>query len=716
MRIPIIAFAMCLAAATIAQPALVPWPKSMEVHEGVFAIQLASLMEGTGAEGWGTMLRADLVAMGGMARNQDEILRSIRFQRDDKLDKEAYVFTVEPDQVTIAASTREGALHATQTLRQLARKENTGTWAWPCIRVEDAPAFAWRGTMLDVSRHFYSVDFLKRYLDELARLKLNIFHWHLTDDQGWRVDVKKYPKLTEVGAWRTETDGMRYGGFYTQEQVKEVVAYAAARGITVVPEVEFPGHCSAALAAYPELGCRQDTLAVPTTWGVFHDVYCMGWDSTWTFFQDVLDELVPLFPAPWFHAGGDEVPKDRWEHCNACQERMHKEGLDNEQELQAWAMKRLQTYLARKGKRMVGWDEILEGGLDKAAVVEVWRGDEQARIARANGNEMVRTIYFDASPANLTMDAVKAFDPRVDGAVNGILGAECPVWSERIDARSIGYYVFPRIQLFAERMWTGALNSGIDRRIAPQLARLEGDGWITAQADKDLFLSKVRYQPATRSWHATTRCGRADMDVAWAMGRDSGTFNDTLVLHAPGTVALTPRWRGRPVEDATAITIVPNLALGAKQRVLPPTDRRYGSDPMHGMTDGLLGTESYGDDLWQGWWGVDPSITIDLDSVRTVTEISIRCLQQAGVWIVLPRAVEFAISDDGATWQALNIATHQVPLEGAGPLVHTFAAQPQVPVRMRYVKVLLHNGGKLPPSHLGAGNDSWVFADEVIVR
>jgi hexosaminidase len=699
-----------------AQPALVPLPTAIELKEGTFPLKQVSVIEGEGAQGWGRMLRSDLVANDALARTQNEILRSIRFQRDTAQGEEGYVLTVGKDMVTIDAATRIGALHATETLRQLAAKDSTGAWHWPCVRIQDAPAFAWRGTMLDVSRHFYPVDFIKRYLDVLASLKMNVFHWHLTDDQGWRVEVKKYPKLTEVGAWRTESDGSRYGGFYTQEEVKDVVAYAEARGITVVPEIEFPGHCTAAIAAYPWLGCRQDTIPVATTWGVHHDVYCVGRESTWTFFQNVLDELIPLFPAPWFHIGGDEVPKDRWQACAQCQARMKREGLKDEDALQAWAVKRLQRYLTGKGKRMIGWDEVLEGGLDSTAIVEVWRGDGEARKARANGNGMIRTIYFDASPANLTLEKVKAFDPLVDGDARGILGAECPVWSERIDPRSVGYFVFPRMQVFAERMWSGRVGRDIMEHTAPQIARLEHEGWITATADKDLFHSAVQYVPQERSWLATAECGRPDMHVKWAMGKDSGVFRDTLEVHATGTLKLTPEWNGQAVQDPVAITITPNMALGAKQTVSPPPSEKYGRDPTHGLTDGLLGTGSYSDGLWQGWQGVDPVITIDMDSARTISEVGIRCLQQVPAWIVLPKSVTFETSPDGKAWTMLATATHQVTMEDAGPLVHDFVAHAQTPVRARYVRVVLHNGGRLPAWHLGAGGESWVFADEVIVR
>jgi hypothetical protein len=290
------------------------------------------------------------------------------------------------------------------------------------------------------------------------------------------------------------------------------------------------------------------------------------------------------------------------------------------------------------------------------------------------------------------------------------------VWSERIDPRSIGWYVFPRMQVFAERMRSGEVHEGIDARIAPHIARLEHEGWITATADKDLFHSAVQYVPQQRSWLATAECGRPDMHVKWAMGKDSGVFRDTLEVHATGTLKLTPEWNGQAVQDPVAITITPNMALGAKQTVSPPPSEKYGRDPTHGLTDGLLGTGSYSDGLWQGWQGVDPVITIDMDSARTITAVSVRCLQQVPAWIVLPKSVTFETSPDGKAWTMLATAKHQVTMEDAGPLVHDFVARSQTPVEARYVRVVLHNGGRLPAWHLGAGGESWVFADEVIVR
>ncbi|MBV6405943.1 MAG: family 20 glycosylhydrolase [Flavobacteriales bacterium] len=699
-----------------AQPSLIPWPRSVEWLDSRFRLEYVSLHADPGLEVVATPLLDFLSAISAKATANDELLHPLYLRRDPQLPKEGYVLDIAPTRAEVRVSDAAGVFNALATLRQMTTTAEGGSY-WPCARIADHPAYAWRGTMLDVSRHFYPVDFLERYLDELARLKINIFHWHLTDDQGWRIEVKKYPRLTEVGAWRTEADGRRYGGFYTQEEVKRVVRYAAEHGITVVPEIEFPGHCRAALAAYPELGCRKDTLPVPTTWGVFQDVYCVGQEATWTFMQDVLDELVPLFPSAYFHIGGDEVPKDRWHACPVCQRRMHAEGLPDEHALQAWAVKRLQGMLKAKGKTLIGWDEILEGGVDSTAVIEVWRGDDQARKARANGNRMIRTIYFDASPASLTLERVEQFDPRVDGSDLQVLGAECPVWSEGRDPRNLGYSVFPRQFPYAERLWTGdAPRADIRERMRPHVARVESEGWITATQDADLFTASIRYEPARKDWLVTAQRGRPDITVAFAGSDTSGVFTDSLRVREAGTWSLTPLWQGKPVQDALTIPIVRHLGVEAAQTVSPLPNPKYGFDPAKGMSDGLLGSESFRDGQWQGWWGPDPVITLDLGQEQEITELSIRCLQDVAVWILLPREVIYETSTDGKHWSTLERATHDVPNDPGPRIIHAFSARPATPTKARYVRATLVNAGPMPASSLGAGNPSWVFADEFVVR
>ena len=274
--------------------------------------------------------------------------------------------------INIAAAAPAGLFYGGQTLRQLLAaadvaqsKEAGATCQVPCCHIEDQPRFPWRGLLLDESRHFFGKEFVKQTIDRLAAYKLNTLHWHLTDDQGWRIEIKKYPLLTGIGAWRdqTERDGKRYGGFYTQDEIREIVAYAAQRHVTIVPEIEMPGHSLAALASYPQFSCRGGPLKVLTVFGISQDVYCAGNDATFAFLDDVLDEVIGLFPSTFIHVGGDECPKDRWKKCPKCQARIKAEGLKNEDELQSYFIRRIEEHVASKGRRLIGWDEILEGGL-----------------------------------------------------------------------------------------------------------------------------------------------------------------------------------------------------------------------------------------------------------------------------------------------------------------------------------------------------------------
>lgn len=705
------------AGGALAQPALVPWPQQVEWCEGRFTLRGVTVLAQPGLEAWAETVRAPLRSLGALAPDADGSARYLRVEQDPRLPGEGYALTLGEREACLRARTDAGVRHAMRTLQQLESVDTLGVPGWPCARIEDAPRYAWRGTMLDVSRHFYSVEFLKRYLEELARLKLNVFHWHLTDDQGWRVEVKKYPALTGVGAWRAGPDGEPYGGFYTQEEVREVVAHASERGITVVPEIEFPGHCTAALAAYPHLGCRGERPDVPTHWGVFQDVYCVGRETTWSFLEEVLDELLPLFSSAWVHIGGDEVPRDRWRACEDCQRRMRQEGLRNEDELQAWAIRRVQDYLRGRGKQLVGWDEILEGGLDSTALVEVWRGEEPARAARRNGNRMIRTLYFNTSPAVLKLDDVMRYDPRLDGTDAQVLGAECPVWSEQIDERNIGYMVFPRLQAFAERLWTGGEpRPDLRPRLASHVERLEREGWITAQEDRALFDARVRYDAGRGDWVVTVASGRRDLEVAIRSAAMSGVFADSVRLDVPGRVSLAPVWKGRELQDARSFRIERHLGLRAAQMLSDPPDPRYGLDPRQGLSDGLLGTDDFRDGLWQGWEGRDLVVTLDFGNAREIHRIGIRCLQDVTSWILLPPAVEFQISSGDEHWLPLPVVVHALPIEPGAHLVHEFAVDLPRPAIARRVRAILRNRGPMPAWHLGAGGESWIFADELVVR
>lgn len=426
----------------------------------------------------------------------------------------SYRLRVGQKTVVLEAGSGEGLLNAFQTFRQALPPQATASrpvkgvvWESPCLIVEDSPRFQWRGAMLDVARHYQPVSYIKRFIDLLSLHKLNVFHWHLTEDQGWRIEIKKWPKLTEVGAWRKETiigrprkdakfDGIKHGGFYTHAEIKEVVAYAAERFITVVPEIEMPGHAQAAIAAYPQFGCSPVPLEVMTTWGVSDNVYNVK-DETFAFLFDVLEEILPLFPSKFIHIGGDECPKTQWKADAHAQETMKKEGLKNEEELQSWFIRKIDKFLDSKGKRLLGWDEILEGGLAEGATVMAWRSMDYGVEAAEHGSDVVMAPtaftyldYYqsrnqDAEPlaigGYLPLKTVYSFEPvspkiPVD-KIHHVLGGQGQLWTEYMkDDRKIEYMAFPRLCALSEVVWSptsGRDWSSFRKRLGSHVLRLD---------------------------------------------------------------------------------------------------------------------------------------------------------------------------------------------------------------------------------------------------
>jgi hexosaminidase len=400
---------------------------------------------------------------------------------------EGYQLKVDKNGVVISANSPVGIFYGFQTLKQLLPlSAEGGKVAVPAVEIEDQPRFTWRGNLLDVARHFFPVSFLKKYIDIMASYKLNVLQLHLTDDQGWRIEIKKYPELTEISHWREETvvglfrnskeyDGMGYGGFYTQDQVRDIVKYAADRFIMVIPEIEMPGHSSAALAAFPSLGCTGGPYTVQTTWGIHKNVFCAGKEETFEFLQNVIDEVLDMFPSKFIHIGGDECPKDAWKQCPLCQNRIKKEGLKDEHELQSFFVTRMDKYLTAKGRRLVGWDEILEGGLAPGATVMSWRGTEGGIKAAKEGHDAVMSpnshMYFDyyqsqnkvneplAIGGFLPLEKVYAYEPVPDiltaEEAKHILGAQANLWTEYITStRQVEYMMLPRILALSEVVWT----------------------------------------------------------------------------------------------------------------------------------------------------------------------------------------------------------------------------------------------------------------------
>ncbi|MDH3732974.1 MAG: beta-N-acetylhexosaminidase, partial [Gemmatimonadota bacterium] len=438
---------------------------------------------------------------------------------DLSLPPEAYVLEVSEASLAIDASTEAGVFYAFQTLRQLvpaglyeAGPAGSRPGAIPAVRIEDRPRFPYRGLHLDVGRHFFSVDFVKRYIDTMARFKLNRFHWHLTEDQGWRIQIDGYPRLTEVGAWRAESpiekrlnpyvgDGVRHGGFYTKDEIRDIVAFAAERFVTVIPEIEMPGHATAALASYPWLGCTEEVLAVSTTWGVHDTIFCPH-EETFDFLTSVLDEVMALFPSEYIHIGGDEVPKRQWRESAAAQAVIRREGLAGEDELQSWFIRRIERHLRANGRRLIGWDEILEGGLAPDATVMSWRGVEGGIEAARQGHDVVMTpiqhSYFDfyqgdPSTEPLAMNwagfpiplrRVYEFEPvppdLTEDQAPYVIGGQANLWTEYIATPEYAeYMVYPRALALSEVVWSPAESrdwSGFVARMERALALLDALG------------------------------------------------------------------------------------------------------------------------------------------------------------------------------------------------------------------------------------------------
>ncbi|KAF1712124.1 beta-hexosaminidase [Pseudoxanthomonas kalamensis DSM 18571] len=508
---------LCLAACTrqpsddiaVTTPRLIPMPASLETKDGSFVIDAKTpvVADGEAAQRVARQFIDLLVATGSVQPKIGGSGSGIRFaldQTDTETSPEAYSLDITADGITIAASSEAGLFYGAVTLWQLLTSgEGNGPVRLPALHIEDAPRFAWRGLMLDSARHFQSVEDIEKLLDAMALHKLNVFHWHLTDDQGWRIEIKRYPKLTEVGSCRIPAgDGgidpdsgepVPYCGYYSQDQIRDIVAYAAARHITVVPEIDVPGHATAAIAAYPQLGVSGEAIAVSADRGIHANLFNIE-DATFAFLDTVLAEVTDLFPGTYVHIGGDEAIKDQWKASPRVQARMRELGIADEAKLQSWFIGRLETLLEKHGKRLIGWDEILEGGLPPEATVMSWRGTEGGIEAARQGHDVVMSpvasLYFDylqtgstdepaGRPKRVTLQTVYDFDPvpaELDAAQHHhVLGLQANMWTG--DTRTfagVEHAVFPRLAALAEAGWTPATRkdyAGFLGRLPAQLRR-----------------------------------------------------------------------------------------------------------------------------------------------------------------------------------------------------------------------------------------------------
>lgn len=670
--------------------------------------------------------------------------------------KEGYVLTTTPEGINLNGQTENGVFYGIQTLRKsIPAEAKEATILIPAGEIKDEPRFSYRGMHLDVGRHFFPKEFMKKYIDLLALHNMNTFHWHLTDDQGWRIEIKKYPKLTEIGSQRSRTvigrntqeyDNTPYGGFFTQEEAKEIVKYAQERYITVIPEVDLPGHMLAALAAYPEMGCTGGPYEVCPRWGIFEDVLCIGNDQTMQFLKDVMSEIIEIFPSKYVHIGGDEAPRTRWEKCPKCQARIKTEGLKAdknhtaEDRLQSYCMTRIEEFLNSKGRQIIGWDEILEGDVAPNATVMSWRGMEGGIKAAQLGHDVIMTptsfCYFDYYQTADTKDEplgiggyvpiekVYSLEPvpavLTEEQSKHILGAQANLWTEYIhSSEHVEYMVLPRMAALAEVQWTQPEKKDFKdftKRLARLMKFYQRDGFNYA---KHVFDLKVDFTPdVTKKAVVVTLSTIDDAPIYYTL---DGTEPTTASLKYTEPVSITE------TADFQAVVIRPegkskvvNKKISFNKATYCPIEltfqpsEKYKFGGAITLVDGMKGNDSYATGAWLGFVGGNVEAIIDLGQESEIKQVATNAIVDMSAWIMGSTGLVVSISDDNKEFR--EVAAKDIPAEtnidkkGVENYEITFD-----PVKARYVKVVIKRSPALPKGHAGEGKAAYMFIDEIEV-
>ena len=716
---------------------LIPAPRSVQVGQGTFACQGSLGL--AWPDGWGQEAQVvqSWLSQAGIEAKVNASKPDLTFELDPLIEgPESYRMRIEPSGILISSATHAGLFRGWITLRKtLPVACETGCaegFELPCVSIEDAPILEHRGLLLDGCRHFQEVDFVLKQIDLLALHGMNVLHWHLTEDQGWRLDVPGLPQLKEVAAWRTEADGSQHGGFYTAEEVQRVVDYATARHIEVIPEIEMPGHSSAALAAYPELGCTGDSIGVPHRWGVFKDIYCAGNDDTFAFLEKVMDHVVSVFPGPRIHIGGDEAPKVRWSNCPKCQRRMKEEGLANEEELQRWFIGRMGDYLATKGKTIIGWDEILEGGLPEGAAVQSWRGMEGAEEAVHLGADVIVSptshCYLDYPLRSTDLEEAYQFDPLPDSLARGpgrILGGEGNMWTEHAPQGMVESKVYPRLIALAEVFWRGHSHAKASGAYVDFLSRLDLHYLRLDALDVAYGLESPPFELNTSASSEGELVALINAKGRGVMGRGQWTGNgsslvsgEPFVVSGPGRAEMEVGRRGTWTGTSTSYALDGHSAVYRPLRLEYEPSPWYTGGGREALVDGRLGSNDFRDGAWQARQGGEMTAEVDLGAEFEISAVETGVYLYQDAWIFMPKSVEWEGSVDGRDWRELaswsgsdvlapNDGQERVAIQGLmgsalGPVRH---------VRMR-----VNGAGPCPDWHAAAGSDSWLFLDELVVR
>ena len=671
---------------------------------------------------------------------------------------EGYRLNSDAKQIRIAGASAAGVFYGIQTLRKslpLCNGKATQV-SIPAVHITDAPRFAYRGTHLDVSRHFVTADSIRQFIDMLALHNINRFHWHLTDDQGWRSEIKKYPLLTRMGAKREQTvighdtgkyDGIRYDGFYTQQQIRDIVKYAADRYITIVPEIDLPGHMQAALAAYPELGCTGGPYKVWQKWGISDDVLCAGNDKVLAFIDNVLKEVTQLFPSKYIHVGGDECPKVRWKDCPKCQARIKalhleaKDGHSAEERLQSYVITHASNYLKSLGRNTIGWDEILEGGLAEGATVMSWRGEAGGIAAAKQNHDVVMTpnsyLYFDyyqsldkanepqAIGGYLPLQRVYSYEPMPEELTaeeaRHIIGVQANIWTEYMPTfKHMQYMALPRVAALSEVQWTQPqLKDYTDftNRLIGLTHLYDRLGYNYA---KHLYNVNIHIDSDTK-WqelvvHMTTA---GDAEIRYTLDGSLPTASSTLytgAIHLQKSAKIrAAAFRNGKSSSVTAQDVTFNKATACPVKLLQPTHKSYTFNGGAALTDGLVGDKGFGTGRWLGFSGNDLEAVIDLKKPTEVSSVSLNTCVDKGSWIFDARNIEVSLSTDGVNFT--SVAKHSLPAmeKNSADNINTYELKFSQ-TKARYIKVYATSEHNIPDWHSGKGKPAFLFVDEISVK
>ena len=652
---------------------------------------------------------------------------NVNLSKDTSSENAHYQLKISENKIHINGNLK-GIFYGFQTLAQLIFLNNESIESGikiPCLEINDSNWFSHRGFLLDCCRHFFSVKTIKKYIDLLAFYKMNVLHWHLTEDQGWRIQIHQFPKLNSVGSYREDSLGT-YGGFYTKKEIKEVVEYAKQRHVEVIPEIELPGHCSAAIASYPFLSCQQKPIKVANSWGVFKEIYCAGNDSVFLFLEKIFDEIIPLFPSKRIHIGGDEAPKTRWEKCPKCQKRMQDNNLTNEHELQSYFIERISKILARKNRQIIGWDEILDSHINTDFSIQSWRGISGGIDVVKQGKKAIMSptshCYFDYDINSIDLEKVYSFNPvneNLDSSEKKlIIGGECNLWSEKIpNEEKLDQQAFPRMLAMSEVLWSTEKESYINfqKRVESQysiLNRLKVKYGIESSPVKILITHK------SDSTYASIHSKIKNLKFYYHLGNELGReikFGDSILIKKSTTLFVQAFKNGNKYGEEVYQNIEIHKGLNKNCKYKFPYSENYSANGEISLTDGKTGNLNFKDGNWQGFFGSDFEISIDLDTLTYINNVSINFYQYINSWIVIPKNIYLYSSENGEIWSKIDSLKNFDEISKRGKFIKK-AKFKNIQTSTKFIKIIAKNFKALPSWHEAAGSKCWLFTDEIVIE